>query len=327
MDKAQMLERMDPQLRGGYMALEPFSIQYEALCAFRRNALAAYRQAPADLKGRDDIRFSMKTIPSHYGGDPLQLRIYEPTKRASIMPVILFFHGGGCILSSAEQEDPACIEMALEENAVVVSADYRLAPEYPAPAGQMDCYTAWMWVCGEGRALLGLDLDRSVIYGGSAGGHMAMGVALRLLDEKKRLPSAILPLYPMLDNRGMTRSSQEITDGSLWGRDQNLQAWDYYINGLSGGTGIEADSYIVPAKRDDFHGLPPVFTFVGELDQFRDETIDLVRKLSYCDVPVTFTLYPGCYHAFELYVPDADVSKQARRSLHEFIQKIFQAKP
>lgn len=324
MDKAQMLQRMDPQLREGYAALQPFSIQYEALCAFRHNSLAVYRQAPADLDARDDIRFCLKTIQDPVDGHSLQLRIYEPADRAASMPVILFFHGGGCILSSAEEEDPACAEMALDEHAVVISADYRLAPEHPAPAGQMDCCAAWMWVCGEGRDLLGLDLSRSIFYGGSAGGHMVIGAALRLLDKKKRLPAAILPLYPMLDNRGVTRSSHEITDDSLWGRDQNLLAWDYYINGLSGGSSAEADAYIIPAKRTDLCGLPPVFTFVGELDQFRDETMDFVRKLCDCGVPVTFTLYPGCYHAFELYVPDADVSKQARRSIHEFIQKIFE---
>lgn len=321
-----MLERMDPQLREEYAAMQPFSIQYESLCAFRRDSLALYRQAPADFEARDDIRFSIQTIQSPFGCYPLQLRIYEPVQRSPTMPVILFFHGGGCILSSAEQEDPSCLELASAENSVVVSVDYRLAPEHPAPAGQMDCYAAWLWVCGEGADLLHLDLDRSVFYGGSAGGHMVIGTALRLLDEKKRLPSALLPLYPMLDNRGVTKSSQEITDSSLWGRDQNLQAWNYYVNGFSGRASVEADSYIIPASRDDFYGFPPVFTFVGELDQFRDETMDLVRKLCCCGVPVTFTLYPGCYHAFELYVPDADVSRQARRSFHEFIQKAFRVK-
>lgn len=323
MNKQQMLERIDPQLREGYAAMQPYSIQYESLCSIRSYSLAQYRQAPSIFENRNDIRFSVQTIQSPFGGHTLELRIYEPSERTAIMPVILYFHGGGCVMSSAEQDDPFCLSLALQENAVVISTEYRLAPEHPAPAGQLDCCATWQWLCEEGAELLDLDLNRSVFYGGSGGGNMAMGMALRLLDEKKRQPSALLLLYPMLDNRGITKSSQEITDTSLWGREQNLQAWDYYINGLSGDSNAEADSYAAPALRDDFKGLPPVFTFVGELDQFRDETLDMVQKLCCCNVPVTFSLYPGCYHGFEVYFPDADISKQAKRSIHEYIQKIF----
>lgn len=326
MDKQQMLERIDPQLREGYAAMPPYSLQYETLCGIRNYSLSQYRQSPSVFEHRKDIQFSVKTIQSPFGGHSLELRIYEPSERAAVMPVILYFHGGGGVMSSAEQDDPFCLGLALQENAIVISVEYRLAPEHPAPAGQMDCYAAWLWLCGEGVELLHLDLDRSIFYGGSGGGNMAVGTALRLLDEKKRLPSALLPLYPMLDNRGVTRSSQEITDTSLWGREQNLQAWDYYINGLSGHSDAGTDSYIIPAMRDDFSGFPPVFTFVGELDLFRDETLELVRKLSFSNVPVSFTLYPSCYHGFEVYFPDADISKQAIRNIHEYIQKIFWTK-
>ena len=202
---------------------------------------------------------------------------------------------------------------------------YRLAPEHPAPSGQLDCYAAWEWLCTEGAKQFNLDLTRSAFYGGSGGGNMVIGVALRLLDEKGRLPTILLPLYPMIDNRGISLSSREITDNSLWGREQNLMAWNYYLFGQAGAHGRNVDSYVVPIHRDSFYGLPPAFTFVGELDQFRDGTLAFVYKLSRSHVPVEFTLYPGCYHGFEVWVPNADVSKRARRAIHEFIQKAFSA--
>lgn len=152
---------------------------------------------------------------------------------------------------------------------------------------------------------------------------MVLGAALRLLDAGKRQPALYQPLYPMIDDRGITYSSYEIQDTSLWGREQNMQAWDYYINGLSGERKENISPYTAPARREDFTGLAPVFTFVGELDQFRDETLELVKNLSRSGVPVEFTLYPGCYHGFELYAPEASIAKQAQGSVHAALQRVF----
>ena len=325
MDKETMLARMDPQLRACYKAMQPYSLEYGTLCAIRAFSLTQLRQSASPFVGREDIRLHVQTIMGGPGNPALELRIYEPIPRQGPMPVILYCHGGGGIMSSAEQDDSFCLDLALQESCVVVSVDYRLAPEHPAPSGQLDCYAAWEWLCTEGAKQFNLDLTRSAFYGGSGGGNMVIGVALRLLDEKGRLPTILLPLYPMIDNRGISLSSREITDNSLWGREQNLMAWNYYLFGQTGAHGRNVDSYVVPIHRDSFYGLPPVFTFVGELDQFRDETLAFVYKLSRSHVPVEFTLYPGCYHGFEVWVPNADVSKRARRAIHEFIQKAFSA--
>ena len=154
---------------------------------------------------------------------------------------------------------------------------------------------------------------------------MVLGAALRLLDQGSRMPAALVPLYPMLDDRGNTRSLQDVVDDSLWGRDQNARAWEYYLHGLESGPCPEADAYAAPARREHFDSLPPVFTYVGALDLFRDETLELVQKLAADGVPTTFTLYPGCFHAFDLYVPDAQVSRRAREALHTYLQSVFQS--
>ncbi len=323
MDKAEMLAQMDPQLRPCYEAMQPYSMEYGTLCGIRAYTLAQLRQSPSPFEGREDIRLYIRTVPGPAGAPEVPIRIYEPTARTEWMPIILYFHGGGGVLSSARQDDPFCLELALRERCVVVSVDYRLAPEHPAPAGQLDCLAAWRWLCSQGAGELKLDLNCSVFYGGSGGGNMALGAALRLLDGGEGLPSLLMPLYPMIDPRGETPSSREITDESLWGRRQNLQAWAYYLHGLDGERTGKADTYTAPIFREEFGGLPPVFTFVGQLDQFRDETLALAAQLSRCGVPVEFTLYPGCFHGFEVSVPDAAVSRCARRRIHERLQMTF----
>ena len=139
MDKAEMLARMDPQLRPCYEAMQPYSIEYGTLCGIRAYTLAQLRQSPSPFEGREDIRLYTRTVPGPAGAPEVPIRIYEPTARTEWMPIILYFHGGGGVLSSARQDDPFCLELALQERCVVVSVDYRLAPEYPAPA---DSWTA-----------------------------------------------------------------------------------------------------------------------------------------------------------------------------------------
>ena len=99
----------------------------------------------------------------------------------------------------------------------------------------------------------------------------------------------------------------------------------YCFYGLESGTFPDADAYASPPLREHVDSLPPVFTYVGALDLFRDETLELVQKLAADGVPTTFTLYPGCFHAFDLYVPDAQVSRLAREALHTYLQSVFQS--
>lgn len=327
MNKAQILARMNPELRAVYDELIPYNLQYDALCTFRKTALETSRKMHEGLLQREDLLFQTQTISGAPGNDALSLRIYEPKERHGQLPVLLYMKGGGGCMNAAEELDYQCVDMALKEHCVVINPDYRLAPEFPAPAGQLDCLAAWEWLCVEGAEILNIDLARSAFFGVSGGGNMVLGIALRLLDMGGRQPSLIMPLYPMIDDRGITYSSYEIQDTTIWGREQNMKAWDYYINGLSNKKAEEVCSYIAPARRADFTGLCPVFTFIGELDLFRDETLALVSSLTHSGVPVEFTLYPGCFHAFEYYCPEASISIQAQGAEHAALQRVFHSAP
>ena len=243
-----MLRQMDPELREVYASLTPYRVEsYDGLCAIRAAELMAAR---AERPARDGVRLEEKTIPGFGEGETVSVRVCRPETGPERLPVLVYFHGGGCIIGSAEQDDAACIDLARRERCVVVNVDYRLAPEFPAPAGQLDGCAAWRWLCAGGADELGVDLERSIFFGGSAGGNMVLGAALRLLDQGSRMPAALVPLYPMLDDRGNTRSLQDVVDDSLWGRDQNARAWEYYLHGLESGPCPEADAYAAPARRE-----------------------------------------------------------------------------
>lgn len=114
-----------------------------------------------------------------------------------------------------------------------------------------------------------------------------------------------MPLYPMLDDQLLTRSSNEITDDRVWNRAKSQLAWEMYL----GEQGQESP-YAAPARADDLSGLPPTYTCVGDLDPFRDETIQYVLRLTQAGVPTEFHLYPGCFHGFEEYFPSAEISQR-----------------
>nr|WP_244977276.1 alpha/beta hydrolase fold domain-containing protein [Deinococcus humi] len=176
--------------------------------------------------------------------------------------------------------------------AVVVSVDYRLAPEYPAPV--RDCYGALVWLAEQSKAL-GFDPARLGAYGGSAGGGLALTAALRVRDLEGPERCFVLAASPMLDDHNETASSRELDNlRPIRDRTKNLEAWSWYLGGQ------EADPYAASSRAQDLSGLPPIFIDVGELDLFRDE--DVASTLPKLHV------YPGALHASEHLAPTAGLS-------------------
>lgn len=238
------------------------------------------------------------------------VKIYEPSQRTgNKLPAMLWIHGGGYVLGHPDMDDALCERFVQAANCVVASVDYRLAPEHPYPAAIEDCYAALLWMTDEAESL-GIDLERVAIAGASGGGGLT--AALALLVRDKGGPDLIfqMPLYPMLDNRNRTASSQEIlADNATWNRTNNLTAWSMYLG--EDASKNELSPYAVPARAESLAGLPPTYTCIGQLDLFRDETIEYVTRLAEAGVDVEFQLYPGSYHCFEVFVPQAEVSKRA----------------
>ncbi|MHA6533692.1 alpha/beta hydrolase [Paenibacillus sp. BAC0078] len=307
-----MEDRLHPELQSMFSALPEVVYTWENLAAKRKEMQEFVAGVAASLPVNDTVLTSERVVPGAAGDPEVRIKIYEPSvkKGPRPLPGILYIHGGGYILGSADMMDPALQQLVSELECVIVSVDYRLAPEHPFPAPLEDCYAALQWF-SENAEVLGTDSSRIAVMGPSAGGGLT--AALSLLARDRNGPSIMfqMPLYPMLDDRSMTKSSHEITDERVWSTAKTRLAWEMYL----GKTG-EVSPYAAPARATDLSGLPPTYTCVGDLDPFRDETIDYVLRLTQAGVPTEFHLYPGCFHGFEEYFPSAEISGEFIKEYH-----------
>ncbi len=266
--------------------------------------------ASTDSQPNPRIAVEERTIPGLDAGDPnIRVRLYRPRDVSGAAPAIYVIHGGGMVLGNLEWEHPTCLSLSDELNAVVVQVDYRLAPEHPAPAGLHDCYAGLQWLAS---ASLGIDHERIVIFGGSAGGGLALGTALMARDRQGPRLAYQMLLYPMIDDRNDTPSSHEITDLGVWDRATNLEAWSWYLGDAAGGDDVSP--YLAPARMDDLSGLPPTFIDVGELDLFRDEDLRLAARLLQAGVATELHVYPGAFHGSESFAPRSELARRIERT-------------
>ena len=297
--------RVLPELRQAFAQFPGFQLE-ENLEGSR-----AMLKSPPIAKS-EQVRTTSRMIPGAAG--EMLAKVYEPSQRiGGKLPAMLWIHGGGYVLGHPDMDDALCERFVQAANCVVVSFDYRLAPEHPYPAAINDCYAGLVWMTDEAESL-GIDLDRVAIAGASGGGGLTTALALMARDKGGPALLFQMPLYPMVDNRNSTASSHEIiVENATWNRTNNVTAWSMYLGEDTAGS-EQLSAYAVPARAESLAGLPPTYTCVGQLDLFRDETIDYVRRLAEAGVDVEFQLYPGCYHCFEVFVPEAEVSQRASQS-------------
>ncbi|MDH3644702.1 MAG: alpha/beta hydrolase [Gammaproteobacteria bacterium] len=261
-----------------------------------REMLAAQAVPPVET----DVTIEERTVTGADGD--VRVLVYRPPEQTDGAGV-LWIHGGGYIFGSAE-DDRARI-MAEELGCTVVSVDYRLAPENPFPAGVEDCYASLVWMT-EHAADLNIDHSRIAIGGASAGAGMAAGLALLNRDRGGPQLALQLLLYPMIDNLHDTVSGQFVNH-PVWNQQTSFNAWEMYLNGTPG---VEASPYAAASRAADLANLPPAYICVGSEDLFRDECIDYARRLIAAGVPSELAVFPGVFHAAEVFVPQAKVSQR-----------------
>ena len=225
----------------------------------------------------------------------------------------LHIHGGGYLFGSPEGSDPMNLHLASILNIVILSVDYRLAPENPIPAPLDDCYAALGWL-HENAAELGVDPERIGVGGESAGGGLAAALAIKARDEGEYGLCWQQLTYPMLDDR--TGSSQHYGDPLVgefvWTRELNQYGWSSYLGNA------ERTAPQVPGRLEEFRGLPPAWMFTASLDLFRDENILYAQNLMRSGVACDLVVYPGACHAFQR-IESAAISKRYRE---EFVSSL-----
>jgi acetyl esterase len=231
-----------------------------------------------------------RTIPGPAGDIPV--RIYTPEKPEP-RPLVAYFHGGGFVFCSIDTHDGTCRRLADAAGAVVVSVDYRLAPDYAFPVPLEDCYAATAWAY-EHATELGADPTRLVVAGDSAGGNFAAVTAL-LARERGGPPIAHQVLiYPVIDAACDTPSFAENADGYFLEAAAMRWFWSQYL----GPEGDAADPNASPSRADDHTGLPPATVITAEYDPLRDEGEAYAETLEAAGVPVTQVRYDGMIHGF-----------------------------
>ena len=257
---------------------------------------------------------------SRPGYAPVPLRVFRPTNVRGALPAMLWFHGGGQVLGFAAQEDAYLKRIAGEVGCMVISVDYRLAPEARAPAAAQDGFAAWRWLCREAKAL-GADPERLAIAGASGGGGIAAATALMIRDEGAPMPLFQSLNYPMIDDRNETPSAREISGLGVWDRENNLAAWKLILGDAVGSTHVSP--YAAPARAAAVDGLPPTCIIVGELDVFRDEDVSYATRLLQSGIATELHVFPGAYHAWDLFAPDAGLTAAFFQTWFGYLQRAF----
>ncbi|WP_070152456.1 alpha/beta hydrolase [Sphingobium phenoxybenzoativorans] len=268
---------------------------------------AAMDQMFADMPMPEGLPVSVerKSVPGENGAPDVGIMIYTPTAGEAPFPALLHIHGGGYVIGSAAMTEAANRARSAEMGCVIVSVDYRLAPETAHPGLIEDCYAALRYLHGNAGAL-NVDSKRIGVTGESAGGGLAAALAVMARD-KGEFPIAFQHLiYPMLDDRTCTMAEPHPHCGEfIWTPDQNRFGWSAY---LGHAPGAEAKPYAAAARSDDLSGLPPAFIAVGAIDLFMEENLEFARRLTRAGVPVELHVYPGAFHGFDM-AADAAVSK------------------
>jgi acetyl esterase/lipase len=263
----------------------------------------------AEIPGIEALDIDDRRIPGWEGDPDVPVRVYRPKQVAGRIPGILLIHGGGFVVGNLESEHVSGVSLALSIGAVVVSVDYRLAPEHPYPAGLHDCYSALRYLAEQAEAL-GVDPTRIALSGASAGG--GLGAATALLARDLGGPALCFQMLhiPELDDRLETPSMVRFVDSPLWNQPLAVESWRYYLGELHGG---DVPAYAAPARATDLTGLPPAYISTAENDPLRDEGILYALALLRAGVSVELHQFPGTFHGSAL-VAGAAISK---RSQHE----------
>jgi acetyl esterase len=297
---------IDPELAAVLDALPLLDLSDPVAARATFDAMIAGMQR--EIPGIETLVIEDRQVPGWQGDPDVTVRVYRPLAPTGPVPGILYIHGGGFVIGSVQGEHAGAALVALETGAVVVSVEYRLAPEHPFPAPLHDCYSALVFLASEAEAL-GVDPDRVALYGASAGGGLAAGTALFARDQGGPALCFQMLLIPELDDRLATPSMQAFTETPMWNRPLGEQSWRAYLGEWPATAKISP--YAAPARAEDLSRLPPAYISTGEMDPLRDEGIHYALGLLQAGVSVELHQFPGTFHGSSL-VSTAAVSVRAR---------------
>lgn len=267
----------------------------ETMTAPEVRAILVGRRLP--VENLDDVASADDRVIPGPDGD-LPVRIYRPRGDGASRPAVVFFHGGGFALCDLDSHDSFCRAMSRHTESVVVSVDYRLAPEHRAPAAAEDAYAAYRWVA-ERAGDLDVDAGRLIVAGDSAGGNLAAVVALMCRERGAPMPAGQVLIYPVIEPTFETASYQAYATGYVNTRAAMQWYWQQYLDGAA------PTDLVAPGRADTLEGLPPAVVVTAGFDVLHDEGAEYAAKLEAAKVPVVHRDFPGLFHGFVTMMPFA----------------------
>jgi acetyl esterase/lipase len=309
---------------------------YPAPKDITREFIPLMRQAPPTTVTAEDViagepyTHEERQINGH--GGPVTLSIFRPVQTgqaspaitaAAKLPAMYYTHGGGFLCGTRFTGTKDVLQLAKAAGAILVSVEYRLTPEHPYPSAIDDCWAGLKYV-GSHAAELGIDADRLMITGSSAGGNLAAALALIARDNNgPKLVGQLLDC-PMIDDRNTTPSSKQFVEEGTWSRGSNILAWNLYL-GLSAGKN-DVSAYAAPARCTDLSNLPPTFIGVGSTEVFRDECVSYASELWKAGVQCELHVWPGGFHVFDGLMPEHPMSIASNEAKTKWAVKMLARK-
>ncbi|AHH18382.1 alpha/beta hydrolase family protein [Nocardia nova SH22a] len=284
-----------------------------------RAALAAAPDPTPELLAAAGLTQRDVTIKGYEGVD-LEATVIARADHEGHGPGLYHLHGGGMTVGHRKLGVPAFIPWVVEHDAVLVTVDYRLSPEFPDPYPVEDSYAGLVWTA-EHADELGIDPDRIVVLGQSAGACLSAGTALLARDRQgPRLLGQVL-CYPMLDDRHETVSADQCADGLIWTRASSETAWDAYLGEQRASGNISY--YAAPSRATDLSGLPPAYIDCGSNELFRDENIAYANELWKAGVQTELHVWAGGFHGFDMIATDTTVVDAAHAARASWIARVL----
>jgi acetyl esterase/lipase len=306
------LSRVAPELRGPIRRITRIPIPTDSAWGRRvvQTLLAVMPGSKAEGVSIEPLRTA-----------DVSLRLYRPALRR-YPAALLWIHGGGLIIGRAVQDDRLSALTARELGILVVSVEYRLAPEHPFPAALDDCYAGWEWLQSE-AIRLEIDPNRVAVGGESAGGGLAASLAQRIHDAGGVSPVAQWLFCPMLDDHTAARQELDRLNHFVWNNRLNRFGWKSYLGADPGADDVAP--YAVPSRRADLSGLPPTWIGAGDIELFYDEDRDYAERLRAAGVEATLEVVPGAPHGFEAWAPNTSLARNYVKSAQAWLGQVLRA--
>ena len=281
----------------------------------QRAMSVSYARKPLDAPAIEE-----KLIPGPKGAPDVRV-VVTGAEAGKAKPAVLHIHGGGYVAGSALGEKRNIQDLALEHDCVVVSVDYRLAPETAFPGSLEDNYAALKWMV-KNAAELGVDAKRIAVKGESAGGGHAAALAIAARDRGEFPLCLQMLIYPMLDDRtGSTNKVPSHIGRYVWTEEENRFGWSSLLGVAAGSASVPKNS--VPARVENLAGLAPAFIGVGAIDLFVSEDVEYARRLLEAGVPTELMVVPGACHGFDMMAPQAKINMVYHLAWNGALQRAF----